>query len=189
MYISADSQFHATTLLEGLDFLKFWQNFWLKGSELKKNTRSCRSLRWDCTRLSMSIRNFFSLCFSYGGISFFDGHIFSLNQDIELFFLYKSAYGYFSPCEGFYRVSSTPLFFILPVKVAHSINGARRWVHRHFVLAEKSAAISRNMSRALIHPRQKGNSVPGAKFIPLSILIFYCPKNLKITFFLNAHIF
>ncbi len=81
----------------------------------------------------------FSLCFSYGEISFFGGHIFGSNQDRTRFF-YRSAFEYFSPCEGFYRVSSTPLFFIRPGKVAYFIHGARRWVQRHFVLAEKSAA-------------------------------------------------
>ena len=49
-------------------------------------------------------------------------------------FFYRSAFVYFSPCEGFYRVSSTALFFIHPGKAAHSIHGARRRVQRHWIL-------------------------------------------------------
>ena len=63
-------------------------------------------------------------------MTIFGDHIFGSNQDIELIFFNTSAFGYFSKCEGFYRVSSTPLFFIRPGKVAHSIHGARRWRRR-----------------------------------------------------------
>ena len=63
------------------------------------------------------LENVFYACFSYGASDFFDGHIFCSNQDIELVFFYGLAFGYISPCEGFYRVSSTFLFFIRPGKL------------------------------------------------------------------------
>ncbi len=103
---------------------------------------------------------FFPCAFLMAGSVFCDGHIFVSNQDIDLVSFYRSAFGYFSPCEGFYRVSLTPLFFIRPGKVEHSIHGARRWVTTKLCLGWKERGSFIAIWAALLFIQDKGNSAP-----------------------------
>ena len=117
----------------------------------------------------MSIRNFFLCAFLMAG-SVFSVPLSLVRIKISNCFFYRSAFGYCSPCEGFYLVWSIPLFFIQPRKVAHSIHGTRRRVQRHFFLAGKSAAISSPYEPCSYSSKTKEIVRPQwEKFIPLRI--------------------
>jgi hypothetical protein len=60
----------------------------------------------------------FSLCFSYGGISFFGGHIFGSNQDIELFFFTDRPSGILVRVRSFI-VFHQPLYFLFTREKLH----------------------------------------------------------------------